>query len=252
MLDLLHYLLIALGINILLFIPAFKFKTDKLTDLSYSLTFIILTVIAITLTQITFQKLILSLLIITWGLRLGIFLFIRIGKMKKDQRFDGVRESFFKFFKFWFLQGLAVWVILLPTLFFINSDGKEVLWIGLFIWVLGLLIESIADLQKYKFKQNKSNQDKFIQTGLWRYSRHPNYFGEMLCWIGVYLFVFSSLTNMQRILALASPLFIIVLLLFITGLPPLEKYADKKFGRTKEYIEYKRKTSILLPWIPKR
>ena len=235
-----------------MFIPAFKFKTDKLTDLSYSLTFIILIVIAMVLSEFTVLKLILSLMIIAWGLRLGIFLFIRIRKMKRDKRFDGMRESFFRFLKFWVLQGLAVWVILIPALFFINSDRREVFWVGFIIWALGLIIESAADLQKYKFKQNRMNKDKFIQSGLWKYSRHPNYFGEMLCWIGVYLFVFVSFSTSQKIIALVSPLFIIGLLLFVTGLPPLERYADKKWGKKREYREYKRKTSILILWIPKR
>lgn len=251
-LNIFHYLLIALGINIVMFIPAFKFKTDKLTDLSYSLTFIILITLTLILSNFTLSKLILTLMIIVWGLRLGIFLFIRIRKMKKDKRFDGMRESFLRFLKFWVLQGLAVWVILIPSLFFIDSKINEIVWIGFIVWFLGLIIESIADVQKYIFKQDKKNKDKFIQTGLWRYSRHPNYFGEILCWVGIYIFVFNSLTMLQEIIALVSPLFIIILLLFVTGLPMLEKYSNKKWGKQKDYQEYKRKTSILIPWIPKR
>lgn len=251
-LNIFHYLLIALGINIVMFIPAFKFKTDKLTDLSYSLTFIILITLTLILSNFTLSKLILTLMIIVWGLRLGIFLFIRIRKMKKDKRFDGMRESFLRFLKFWVLQGLAVWVILIPSLFFIDSKINEIVWIGFIVWFLGLIIESIADIQKYIFKQDKKNKDKFIQTGLWRYSRHPNYFGEILCWVGIYIFVFNSLTMLQEIIALVSPLFIIILLLFVTGLPMLEKYSNKKWGKQKDYQEYKRKTSILIPWIPKR
>jgi len=252
MLNIFHYLLIALGINIVMFIPAFRFKTDKLTDLSYSLTFIILTIIAIILSKFTILKSIVFMMIIAWGLRLGIFLFIRIRKMKRDKRFDGMRESFFRFLKFWVLQGLAVWVILIPALFFINSNLTEVMWVGFIIWALGLILESTADFQKYNFKQNEKNKDRFIQSGIWKYSRHPNYFGEILCWVGIYIFVFASLTSLQKIVSLASPLFIIILLLFVTGLPPLEKYADKKWGKQKDYQEYKRKTSILIPWIPKR
>ncbi len=252
MLNMFHYLLIALGINILMFFPAFKFKTDKLTDLSYSLTFIILTGIALALNPLTISKLIVSLMIIVWGLRLGIFLFIRIRKMKKDKRFDEIRESFFKFLKFWVLQGLAVWIILLPSLFFLNSSQSELVWIGFIIWSLGLIIESVADFQKYEFKQNKNNKDKFIQSGVWKYSRHPNYFGEILCWVGIYIFVMNSLTSFQKIVSLASPLFIIILLIFVTGLPQLEKYANEKWGNQEDYAEYKRKTSILIPWILKR
>jgi steroid 5-alpha reductase family enzyme len=252
MLEILLYLLISLGINIVMFIPAFIFRTDKLTDLSYALSFIILIVISLLLSQYASLKLVLALMVIAWGLRLGIFLFIRIRKMKFDKRFDGMRESFPRFLKFWLLQGLTVWIILLSTIFFMDSAASRVCWLGLLIWAAGLIIEAISDIQKYKFNHDKRNKDKFIQSGIWKYSRHPNYFGEMSCWVGIYIFVFPSLTVLQRLLALASPLFIIILLLFVTGLPLLEKSADAKWGKLKDYREYKRRTSILVPWFRKR
>jgi steroid 5-alpha reductase family enzyme len=247
--NILYYLLIALGFNLILFLFAYKFKTDKLTDLSYALTFIILISLGLFIGDISKLKLILFFMILLWAFRLGIFLFIRIRKIKKDRRFDGIRENFFKFLGFWFIQGITVWIILLPSLMFLGSETKISIlsWIGLGIWFIGLTIETFSDLQKYQF--NKTNKkDKWISTGLWKYSRHPNYFGEILCWIGVYLFSFSSLTNLQRIFSLNSPIFIIILLVFITGLPKLEEYANKKWGKIKEYKEYKRKTSILIPW----
>ncbi len=250
MLEIAYYLIAALGINIIMFIPGYLFKTDKLTDLSYSLTFIALISISALLNEFSKTKIILLSMILIWALRLGIFLFIRIQKMKYDKRFDGIRESFLKFLKFWTLQGLAVWVILLPALFFMLGNPNKIFWAGLIIWATGLILESIADLQKYKFNQN--NKDAFINTGLWKYSRHPNYFGEILCWIGIYTFTFTSLNLTQKLIGLASPLFIMFLLLFITGLPPLEKAADAKWGKQKTYKEYKRKTSILIPWIPKK
>lgn len=252
MIELFYYLIVALGINLIMFIPGYLFKTDKLTDLSYALTFIILTLASLILSEISALKIILFAMILIWGLRLGIFLYIRIRKIKYDKRFDGIRESFSKFLRFWVLQGLAVWVILIPTLYFMNSDSNSVYWIGLIIWAFGLTIESIADIQKFSFSQNTKNKDKFINIGLWKYSRHPNYFGEILCWVGIYFFVFSSLADLQKIIALASPVFIIILLLFVTGLPPLEKSADNKWGKQQDYKEYKRTTSILIPWIPKR
>jgi steroid 5-alpha reductase family enzyme len=252
MFELAYYLMAALGINLVMFIPGYLFKTDKLTDLSYALTFIILTLFSLMLNEISTFKLILSAMILIWALRLGIFLFIRIRRIKYDKRFDGIRESFSKFLRFWVLQGLAVWIILIPTFFFMNSTSKYVSWIGFIIWILGLAIESIADIQKYIFSQHRKNKDKFINIGLWKYSRHPNYFGEILCWAGIYLFTFFSLSTFQQIIALASPLFIIILLLFVTGLPPLEKSADSKWGKQQDYREYKRKTSILILWIPKR
>ncbi|MDZ7611142.1 MAG: DUF1295 domain-containing protein [Candidatus Moranbacteria bacterium] len=250
--ELFYYLLIALGLNVAMFIPAYKFKTDKLTDLSYGLTFVILAVLVLFLNSITEAKIILTLMVIAWGLRLGGFLFLRVRKFKKDSRFDGMRESFFRFFRFWFLQGLTAWVVLVPALFFISSGGDSVLWAGFFIWLAGLIIEATADWQKYRFSQKKENQGRFIQEGLWNYSRHPNYFGEILCWVGVYIFVFPGLSGLEPLLALISPLFIISLLLFISGIPPLEKFADQKWGKEKAYQEYKKSTSILVPWFKKQ
>jgi len=250
--DLGNYLLFALGINMLMFIFAFIFKTDKLTDLSYSVTFVFLIVAALGLNDLTSNKLLLAVMIAVWALRLGTFLFIRILNMKQDKRFDGMRESFFRFLKFWILQGLAVWAILIPSLFFIISDADKVAWAGLGIWVGGLILETVADIQKYTFKQNQLNKGKFMQSGIWKYSRHPNYFGEILCWVGIYVFVLPSLTNFQKIAALVSPIFIILLLLFVTGIPLLERSATKKWGNQKKYQEYVRKTSILIPWIPKK
>jgi len=247
-----YYLLLALGMNLIMFIPGFLFKTDKLTDLSYSLTFIILMIYSAIFSELSPEKIILLSMITIWGLRLGIFLFIRIQKMRYDRRFDGIRESFFKFLRFWLLQGLAVWIILLPAILFMSGDLDNVLGIGFVVWALGFLIETTADLQKYRFNQNRSNKDKFIDSGIWKYSRHPNYFGEILCWIGIYIFTFNSLSLTQKIIGLASPSFITVLLIFITGLPPLEKSADIKWGVHQNYKDYKRKTSVLIPWIPKK
>lgn len=238
---LLQALIFAIGFNVLMFIPAFIFKTDKLTDMSYSLTFIGL------ITYIFFSKtysvgvLLLSLMVLVWALRLGIFLFVRINKQKKDDRFDNMRNSFFAFLGFWLLQGFTAWIILIPVIFF---DGRYYI-IGLFIWLLGLLIESFADAQKFSFKKNPKNKVKFIQSGLWKYSRHPNYFGEMLCWIGVYIFAGVWLWG------LVSPLYIIILLLFVSGVPLLEKKADKIWGNNKDYQKYKRETSVLIPLFKK-
>ena len=247
MINITYYLLIALGINLLMFIPAFVLKTDKLTDMSYSLTFIILTGIAFFLNSKTALKIILVLMILIWALRLGFFLIIRIRKMKRDKRFDDIRDHFTSFIKFWILQGIGAWLILLPVIYFLGSKTERIFIIGFFIWTIGILIESFADFQKYKFKQDPRNENKFIKKGLWKYSRHPNYFGEIICWIGIYVFVFPSLTLSQQIIGLISPLTITFLLLFFTGIPPLEKYADKKWGNQPEYKKYKKRTSILVP-----
>ncbi|MFW6025251.1 MAG: DUF1295 domain-containing protein [Candidatus Woesearchaeota archaeon] len=234
-----------------MFIPAFLFKTDKLTDFSYSLTFIFLTLFAFFSKQIHLRNIIITIMIVLWALRLGIFLLIRIFKSKKDRRFDGIRESFLKFLQFWVLQGISVWIILIPTLFFFLSDYNNVYWSGLFIWAFGLSFEAISDYQKYQFKQKSKNKGDFINTGLWRYSRHPNYFGEILCWVGIYIFVFPTLTILESFIGLISPIYIASLIIFFTGIPKLEKYADKKWGNRRKYQEYKKRTNKLIPWIPK-
>jgi steroid 5-alpha reductase family enzyme len=172
--------------------------------------------------------------------------------MKKDSRFDGVRENFFKFLKFWLLQAIAVWVILLPSIatFSIESPILNILaYVGLAIYLLGLIIESFADYQKYTFINNEDNKGMWIDSGLWKYSRHPNYLGEMMVWIGVYIFTLSSLTGILPFIMLASPLFIILLLIFGSGIPMLEKSANKRWGDNPKYQEYKKRVGVLLPKI---
>jgi len=247
-------LFVSLAIQVILFIPAFIFRTDKLTDFSYSLTFIVLTLFVLLTNNLSAGKIFLASMILIWALRLGIFLFIRITKIKRDKRFDGVRENFTKFAKFWILQGVAVWLILLPSIYFMTQDVQltKLSYLGILIWISGLIIEAISDSQKFSFSQNPKNKNNFISIGLWKYSRHPNYFGEMLCWIGIYLFTISSLSTIQALISIISPLFIILILLFGTGVPKLEQSADSKFGKLKEYQEYKRRTSLVILWPRKR
>ena len=247
--EILITLFFSIGINILMFIPAYIFKTDKLTDISYAVTFAAIAIYGFVLNTITIASIILFLMILIWSIRLGSYLLIRINKMGKDSRFDGMREDFFRFLKFWFFQGLTVFVILLPSILFFNNENELPFYayIGAVIWLIGILIEGIADYQKYKFINNPSNKGKWIETGLWKYSRHPNYFGEILLWLGVYIFVFSGLTTLQALIGIVSPLYIFFIIVFISGIPLLEKGADKRWGEDEKYKEYKDKTSILIP-----
>lgn len=244
-------LFVSIAIQIVMFVPAFLLKTDKLTDLSYGLGFIILAIISYNIgTNKTVISVILMFMIILWGIRLAIFLFMRVLVSGKDRRFNGIRENFFKFLGFWFLQGLTTWIIMLPVLSFYKSQKINFnLWIflvcGFFIWLIGFIIETIADLQKTKFNSENLNKNKFINIGLWKYSRHPNYLGEILCWIGVFLFSVPGFSKFY-FLSIISPIWISILLIFITGIPTLEKRYDEKFRNNKEYQEYKRKTSTIL------
>jgi steroid 5-alpha reductase family enzyme len=247
----LNLLLVSLVVQIVFFIPAFRFKTDKLTDLSYSLTFILLSIISFLRNDATILKLVLLLMILIWGTRLGVYLFIRINKIKKDSRFDEIRIDFFRFLSFWIIQGVTVFIILLPAFFFFqNKANFSILTLlGFLMWIAGILTEGFADQQKFAFINDLKNKGKWVNIGLWKYSRHPNYLGEILCWSGIYLYTFSSLSSVHRLVGLVSPLTIIVLLLFISGIPKLEEKADKKWGSDKDYQKYKKNTAVLIPFI---
>ncbi len=242
--------LVSMGINIFMFIPAYIFKTDKLTDISYSITFVVVTIFGFTRsTQNSLHKLIL-ILILLWAIRLGGFLFVRINKVGKDVRFDGMRENFIRFLRFWLLQGASVFVIMLAALAGyarVYSNIAVLSWIGIAVFSSGLLIESIADAQKFRFKNNAKHKGQWIDEGIWRASRHPNYLGEIMVWSGIYLVIASSLTTTSLLIALLSPLYILVLLLFVSGIPLLEKSAQKRWGDQKEYNKYKHEVPLLIP-----
>lgn len=245
-------LLISLAVNTAFFIPAYFFKTDKLTDFSYALTFVIVALISLLAGGVTLPSALLFFAIVIWALRLGGYLFMRIKKIKKDTRFDTMRSNFWQFGSFWFLQAVTAWVVLLPaSLFFAKAPTAVALsaFVGLIIWLIGLSIEAVADQQKFVFKSNPANKNKWIATGLWQYSRHPNYFGEILLWLGVYLFVVGSLSPGEVLLGAVGPLFIAFLLIFVSGIPLLEKSADARWGNNPKYQQYKKQTSILIPWV---
>jgi steroid 5-alpha reductase family enzyme len=123
-------------------------------------------------------------------------------------------------------------------------------YIGLLIWLKGFLFESISDYKKFKFIKRK-NKRKFINKGLWRYSRHPNYYGEILCWIGIFITTSYTLyynNIIYLLLGLISPIFIYILLRYISGINILEKRADKKYKNNKPYQKYKKNTPLLIPY----
>lgn len=243
---------VSMGINLLMFIPAFIFKTDKLTDISYAVTFVVVAFFGLLSADISVVKIIYFLAILLWALRLGSYLLIRIKKIGKDSRFDGMREKFFPFLRFWFLQGLTVWVVMIPGTLFLYSGYSSfgiVSILGLIIFFVGLATEAVADMQKYRFINNPENKGKWIDTGLWSVSRHPNYLGEILVWCGLYVFVLPSLFGWHVLAGLTGPLFIAVMILFVSGVPLLERGADKIWGDNPEYQKYKKRVGILLPKI---
>jgi steroid 5-alpha reductase family enzyme len=238
-------------VNLFFFLIAFSLKTDKVTDLSYSLSFVLLAPLLLLSGNKAFspQQLILALAIVIWGLRLGVYLFSRILITKTDDRFDDKRNNPSNLIRFWLLQTIAVWVIMLPFSLFLTLDFKILTsfftYTGFSIYLIGLLIEAIADYQKFDFKKQDVNKGRWMDSGLWKYSRHPNYFGEILVWWGLFIVVIPFLSGIAYLTVL-GPVFITLLLLFVSGIPLLEKSAEKKYGENKEYREYRDSTSLLV------
>lgn len=254
MLDLLLFaLLVSLGINASMFIVAYKLQSDKLTDISYAVTFVTLAAYGLWTSNMSAFHILLFLMVLIWAARLGGFLLHRVSKVGKDSRFDLMRSRFSAFGKFWLLQAMTVWVLMISALlaFSYNSSITPIVIVGLLIWLGGLIVESIADSQKFAFNNDTKNKGKWIDSGIWRYSRHPNYFGEILVWVGVYVVSIQALPPQLALVAFISPLFIAVMLLGVSGVPLLEKAADKRWGDDKAYLAYKERTSLIIP-LPKK
>jgi steroid 5-alpha reductase family enzyme len=235
----------------LVFIPSYKAQTEKYYDLTGALTYISITVFLVLASPgVDARGMLLAAMVVLWAARLGSFLFLRISKHGKDDRFDELKPDFFRFLNTWTIQGL--WVVLTAARAWvaITSDRKVGLdgffWVGLLVWAVGITIETVADVQKNRFKGDSGNKGRFISTGLWSRSRHPNYFGEITLWVGVAIIALPVLQGWQWA-ALISPVFVALLLIKGSGVPPLEKKADKKWGGQADYEEYKKSTPVLVP-----
>lgn len=246
---------LAFLIQWLVFIPAYWRQTEKFFDLTGSLTYISIGTIALVLSEAVDGRAILVwALVVIWAARLGTFLFQRIRKAGKDDRFDEITPSFIRFLLVWTIQGLWVTFTLAAALVTITTTTRKALdlfaLIGLLMWVFGFVFEVLADYQKSRFNADAANKGKFIQTGLWSLSRHPNYFGEIVLWIGIAVIALPILQGWQWI-ALISPVFVTLLLTRVSGIPLLEKKADRKWGGQAEYEAYKKTTPILIPRLGK-
>ena len=250
-------LILAFAIQWIVFIPAYLRRTEKFFDLTGSLTYITLMLLALLLSlSFDARSLLLAVLVIIWAARLGTFLFMRIRAAGEDRRFREIKQSFARFLLTWTIQGLWVSFTLAAALAAVTSSLQPDLGIpaliGLLVWIAGFSIEVIADQQKSRFKASPENAGKFIRSGLWSRSRHPNYFGEILLWIGIAIIALPVLRGWQYV-TLISPLFVTLLLTRISGVPLLEKRADEKWGGQPDYEAYKANTPVLVPrFLPKR
>lgn len=232
------------------FIPAYILQTEKFYDLMGSITYLSVIIIAVLLSPVVDARSWLLLGVISiWTIRLGVFLFQRIRAAGEDRRFRDIKPSFARFLLAWTIQGLWVSLTIAAALAAITtvtrSDLVYIGVLGFLVWLIGFSIEVIADQQKSGFRTDPKNNGKFINTGLWSWSRHPNYFGEIVLWIGVAIIAIPVLSGWQW-LTLISPLFVVILLTRVSGIPMLEKRAEEKWGGQADYEDYKARTSLLV------
>lgn len=249
-----HVLLIIYAIQLVVFLISYALKTEHYYDLTGGITYISVMVYALyqnPLQSLDYRSIVLGSLILLWAIRLSSFLFMRVKKVGKDSRFDKIKTNFTRFMLAWTLQGFWVFMCTLPAITAIASESKGVDYFligGASLWVFGFLVEVISDRQKSKFNQDPKNKGKFISSGFWALSRHPNYVGEVLLWTGIAVISLPTFSGWQY-LALISPVFTYLLLTRVSGVNLLEASADKKWGTDKDYIEYKKKTSVFFPFI---
>tara|TARA_B100000475_G_scaffold191572_1_gene164616 strand:- start:24 stop:929 length:906 start_codon:yes stop_codon:yes gene_type:complete len=248
------------------FIHAYIFQTEHYFDATGSFTYISLSIILIlnSVFNSGFEDLnpytyLIGIMVILWSLRLGMFLFKRVKDVGQDIRFIEMKKDFFWFLMTWTLSGLWVFLTYVAGLSAMTSISLienmssyhfTFMFIGFLLWVLGFVIEILADNQKKIFRKNPINKGKFISSGLWAWSRHPNYFGEIILWLGISVIAFPSMEG-GEFLGLISPIFVYVLLTRISGIPMLEKSSDSKWGLDEDYIKYKNTTPILFLKKPK-
>ncbi|KAF9268965.1 DUF1295-domain-containing protein [Marasmius fiardii PR-910] len=278
-------ILVTTAYQLLGFFIAWTFQFDKITDFTAGSNFFLLAILTLLIGN-TFhtRNVVASVFVMVWAVRIAGFLLYRVLRTGSDTRFDDIRSHFFKFLGFWIGQILWVWTVSLPVTV-LNSPaisdttrtgsdpefGTSRDIAGIVLWSLGFVIETLADFQKFNYKMNKP-KDKPITVGLWKFSRHPSYFGEMLCWWGIWIIAISPATNgtlsSSRKAALygsvVSPLFTFVILMFGSGMPTAEKPQARKYflmsqgpdakpenlNAWKNYKEYLRSTSILIPIPP--
>jgi len=245
---------LAFGVQWLAFVPAYWKQTEHFYDLVGSLTYMLVTGFALFASRPNdARSAILGLLVFIWASRLGSFLFRRVRRAGSDPRFDEIKPSASRFLVAWTLQGLWVFLTLCAALAAITTVAPAPLGLldalGFGVWLIGFTIEVVADRQKSAFRANYPGH--YVHTGLWAWSRHPNYFGEIVLWFGVALISASTLTGWQWA-TMISPIFVIVLLTRVSGIPLLEKRSDERWGDEEGYRQYKARTPVLIPRPPKR
>lgn len=247
---------IALLIQWCVYLPSYMKKTEHYYDLTGSATYLILIIGTwLSLESGYHRSELLAMMVTLWALRLGSFLFHRVKIRREDDRFRNIKDNPQRFFCAWTIQGLWVFITASPALTAMTNENNSPIGIigvlGVALWSIGFLIEMIADQQKTEFNQQPKNTGKFINTGLWKRVRHPNYSGEIMLWIGVFLLSCETFSIAQWVTVL-SPITVIILLTKVSGIPMLTEKARKKWGGQPDWEAYIKETPALVPKFTKK
>ncbi len=248
--------IVAFALQWLAFVPAYLRKTEKFFDLTGSVTYISLVTLALVATgHWEARSFLLAALVIVWATRLGSFLFVRVLRSGGDPRFETMKRHLPSFLLTWTLQGL--WVFLTASAVLAAITTKQpagidsTAFVGVAVWAMGFGIEVVADAQKQRFRSDPTNRGQFIRSGLWAWSRHPNYFGEIVLWIGAAIVAAPSLGGWQWV-TMISPVFVAILLTRVSGIPLLERRGKQRWGADPNYQEYLKSTPVLVPRLTRR
>ena len=245
--------ILAFVVNWVAYVPSYLRRTERAYDLVGSITYLSVVLLGVVAGNSSGTAILLAVMVAVWALRLGTFLVLRISADGGDGRMDEIKQSALRFWMTWTLQALWVTVTVGAALAAMTASDPSGVGpaaiAGLVIWGAGFAIEVVADAQKRAFRRDPANDGRFIDSGLWAWSRHPNYFGEITLWLGVAIVAVPSLSGWQYV-TLVSPLFVTLLLTRISGIPMLEARAKKRWGDEPAYQSYVARTPVLVPRPP--
>lgn len=235
------------------FVISLLIKRNDIADIAWGLGFVGVVIFLFITQAQTLQSTIVYILTIIWGIRLAIHIGVRSKGKPEDFRYKKWRDEWGKYFvlrsylQVYLLQGFFMWIISLPIIVVSMAQNQVIspfILSGSIVWLIGFAFESIGDYQLMLFIKHKQNKSDIMQTGLWKYTRHPNYFGEVLVWWGIFIMVLPLEYGIWTII---SPITISFLLLYVSGIPMLEaKYKDHQ-----AFQDYKKRTSAFFPMLPK-
>lgn len=230
-------------------------KIDKVTDFAFGTNTVGVAVLTFFMAQSYFtRQIIVNCLVLLWGIRITAYLLRRILTIGEDNRFDEYRGKPLVFLRFWIFQMISIFAICLP-LIFLNANvtsNPDLNWrdfLGWALYLIGFIFETVGDHQKFLYKLDPKNKGHWCDVGLWSISRHPNYFGEFMMWWGIFSSC-SSVFNGPDWATIVGPVYLFVVIMFLSGTTRLEQSADERYWDRDEYQEYKKSVSVLIPLPP--